>query len=77
MDPIYHSGVFHPSYSTNPKFAIGDIVYNSLAKQHYLIEGIENSVFGTYYCFRILEQDSTGTDICERADKSRNLTKVG
>lgn len=58
------------------RYDVGDIIYNSLAKQHYLIEGIEDSVFGPYYNFRILEQDSVGTDICERADKSRNLTKV-
>lgn len=76
MQPIYHSGSFHPSYGVTPKFAVGDIVYNKHAKEHYLIEGIEDGVFGTYYHFRVLETDSIDTDICERADKSRNLIKV-
>lgn len=76
METAHYSGTIKPAFVENPKYAVGDIVYNSLANEHYLIEGVLNGFLGTFYNFTVLETGRTSSDTCIRADKSKNLTKV-
>lgn len=76
METVSYSGTAStPIY--NPKYNIGDIVFNARSNLHILIENVDVGIFGATYHFRILENNQTGVDYCEQADKSKNLIKVG
>ena len=59
------------------KFQIGDVVYNTYQKEHYLIEGFGEGILGDpIYEYRVLETGKTGRDLCKNCDKSKNLIKI-
>lgn len=68
--------------SYEPKYQVGDIIYNSYRDQYYLIEKIITTfVMWTMepapkYLFTNMTTGKRDTDYCYEADRSRNLTKV-
>lgn len=74
-------GVIRTNFKLNldhePKYQVGDIVYNRRVKEHYLIEDIEYRLLGPIYHFRTIETGVADSDSCIKADKSKNLSKVG